>query len=109
MTYASPFTSYSGINRDFLEVNPEVPYRMWMRAFGATPSNPTYYSYGKGLYDYYQNDYYGKASKDPGLKWLDYLDQLGTSGGLDRMWNALAPRQRGERPGQFAPPVKWVS
>lgn len=105
MPYASPFTPYGGISRDFLEVNPRSAYDIWARYFGASAfNNPSYYNYAQGLYPAYEQDYYGQASQNLGLTWLDYLDKLGMGGGLGAAYQALSPRQRGER---NAPTARW--
>lgn len=117
MPYASPFTPYrqpgSFFGKEFLEVEPESSYQLWQGAQGGDPTKASgrgQFDYGKGLYDFYRNDYYSTAAQDPGLYWSDYLDQISGQGrGVSDIWSGLAPTQRGERPGRFAPPVKWVS
>lgn len=104
-SYASPFSQYSPLGRQFLEVAPRSAYDIWMRMFGADPiNNPKMYSYGQGLYDAYQQDYYGQSANNFGLTWLDYLDRMGSKGGLSGAYQALSPRQRGE---QGPPRATW--
>ena len=110
-SYVSPFGGLDTLGKQFFESNPASAYQKWTGAYGATPQkNPQYYAYGDSLKNYFQEDYYGESARDPGLTWLGYLDNLGNSNkGLGSMWEGMAPSQRGERQGQFAPPVKWVS
>lgn len=115
MAYASPFEPYRSGNalfgREFLEVEPQSSYQLWTGAQGASPLQPStrgMFDYGKGLYDYFRNDYYSTAAKEPGLYWSDYLDRLSGQGrGVSDIWSGLAPSQRGENPGRFSTPVKW--
>ena len=108
MNYSSPFSGYSGINKDFLNVNPQSSYQLWTGYYGADPfKNQSFYNYGNNMYDFYEKDYYNTAAKDPGLGWTDYLDKLGGTGkGLGDMWSGLSPSARGEKQ---AAPVRWGS
>src|SRR3990167_3577580 len=108
MNYASPFTGYTGLARELLEVNPNNSYQMGAGAQGAAPTSPNqnFYNYASGLGSYFQNDFYNQSAKEPGLKWLDYLDTVGSSRCLNEMWSGLSPRQRGE---QSSPNLQWQS
>lgn len=118
--YASPFDPYRqgqitpGISSmDYLEANPDTAYDIWGRYFGADPTRPggqNFYRYSQSVMPSLQQGFYARGAQEQGLRFTDYLDQLSTGGrGLGDMWSGLAPSQRGERPGQFAPQVKWVS
>lgn len=117
--YASPFSAYrnnttAGLpSIETLEANPETAYNVWGQYYGANPQRPggsQMYDYAKGQYDFFKNDFYSQGALNEGLMFTDYLDQLSQSGrGLGDMWSGLAPKQRGERPGQFAPQVRWMT
>ena len=110
-SYVSPWAGLDVLGKNLFEVNPESAYTAWGQQWGFNPTQPggqNRYRYGQAVYPFMQQDYYGKSAQNPGLQWTDYLDQLGGSGGgLGDMWSGLAPSQRGEQPGRFAPQVKW--
>lgn len=97
--YTSPWGGSSQFTQDMLEVNPESSYQQWTRAVGAQPNTP-FDDYLRGEYGRYQQDYYGKAAKDPGTTWLNYLDSQ--SANPSSVWGGLSPRQRGESQGRVS-------
>lgn len=109
--YVSPFQGLDHLGKQFFEVNPDAAYTKWAGAYGATATdNPRFYGYAQSLKDYFTQDYYGESVNQPDLQWTQYLDKLNETGkGLGNMWGGLTPSQRGENPGRYAPPVKWVS
>ena len=105
--YTSPFGGTTNFQNTFWETNPEAAYQLWSGAVGFGPGgNQRRRGYANSMYNWFNQDYLNQSIRQPDLTWTSYLDRMGSSGNsLESMWNALSPRDRGER---GAAPVKWV-
>jgi len=89
----------------FLASNPGAAF--W-NVFGnqiTSAPNRNLGSFIKGQQDDYQNEFIGQVL--PANPSANYLDFLRGKSPMDA-FNMLTPNQRGERPGMFAPSVKYV-
>lgn len=109
--YASPFSGLGSFDKDMLNASPDTAYQRWLTGgYGLNPANnQRQFNYGDSLYNYYQKDYYNQSVSNHGLSWTDYLDKLGNTGkGVGSMWDSLSPNERGENPGLYQSPARWV-
>lgn len=93
----------SDIQDQFLN---STPLAAFFRQFGGQISgapNQNYRKFLQGLDTDFYNQYLGKVADDPNLRYTDFLGQQDPMA----MFRQLAPSQRGERPGQFAPKLTW--
>ena len=99
--YASPWGQYDNFGRSALEASPDAAYSKWLDALGLGIQNPGMQrQYGQGMYGDFQQDYFTEAAKpnQQGLKWLDYLDKLGSTGaGPMDVFGQLSAKQQGTR------------
>ena len=52
----------------------------------------------------YQNQFLGTLSQNPEANYMDFLKMQNPV----QMFQAMSPRARGEHPGTFAPPVRFI-
>ena len=128
-----PQTAPSGAFEDFLnaeKLGAQGFYSDWLRRgsqprFSQGPGMPDFASqqrrfspnqqnFYRGGFEEIYNNYLGALTNQglqggtPDLKFTDYMSGP-TKGGFNPFdyFNRMTPRQRGDRPGAYAPPVRW--
>ena len=88
-------------------------YRAGWDSYYMDPSrrNQNLASFLANYYDTSQAAYKVRSPDDDKLEWMDWLDLQKEEGAYDPLqaFARLAPRQRGEDPNRFAPPVVYRS
>ena len=90
---SNPNAAFDYSFRDILQRN--NPFATWMRS----------------KRDDYHNQFLGAVGMDPNFGTDNALQILGYYAGLNPQaeFGNMAPRQRGENPSLYAPPLKWLS
>ena len=87
---------------EFLGQDPQAAFNA---IFGQQASNLNPYSnWLRNQLTRYMGSYKGMLPDEPNLRFTSFLQKQNPMG----EFGGLAPQERGERPGQFSPRVKWL-
>ena len=93
-----PTQFYSGLRREYLQNNPDATYSMFVAPFASGTDH--FSGWVRNQYGQMQDAYKGALSMNPDLSYQQFLTDFG-QGGMMQRYRAMAPEDRGMRPGNF--------
>ena len=92
----------------YLEQNPQAAWTRYLaqnQGIGLGDDSP-YAQYARNLYQNTQRGFEAGLAEDPTLIFQRYLSTLPN---FQQQFMAQTPQQRGENPGRYAGPVRWIA
>lgn len=91
----------------YLEDNPQAGYQRWLDSQGQGGGQTAYEQWAQSQYGRLQRSYEGSLPNRPlDYSWVQFLQEQGPS--LERQFQGLDPRQRGERYGYGTGRTRYI-